>query len=81
VGGGLAIGSHTGTGGDRQSTSGNPQANGDRQFVDSPKWGQAIGCPKFESLSDVEIIIQRALEKHPKAKPRIISDNGRQFIA
>jgi transposase InsO family protein len=31
--------------------------------------------------ADVEIIIQRALEKHPKAKPRIISDNGPQFIA
>jgi hypothetical protein len=29
--------------------------------------------------ADVEIIIQRALEKHPKAKPRIISDNGRQY--
>jgi hypothetical protein len=26
--------------------------------------------------ADVEIIIQRALEKHPKAKPRIISENG-----
>ena len=31
--------------------------------------------------ADVEIIIQRALEKHPGAKPRIISDNGPQFIA
>lgn len=31
--------------------------------------------------ADVEIIIQRALEKHPEAKPRIISDNGPQFIA
>jgi len=31
--------------------------------------------------SDVEIIIQRALEKYPEAKPRIISDNGPQFIA
>lgn len=31
--------------------------------------------------SDVETIIQRALEKHPDAKPRIISDNGPQFIA
>ncbi len=30
---------------------------------------------------DVEIIIQRAREKHPTAKPRIISDNGPQFIA
>ena len=26
--------------------------------------------------ADVEIIIQRALEKHPGAKPRIISDNS-----
>lgn len=30
---------------------------------------------------DVETIIQRALEKHPGVKPRIISDNGPQFIA
>ncbi len=30
---------------------------------------------------DVEIIVQRALEKYPDAKPRIISDNGPQFIA
>ncbi len=31
--------------------------------------------------SEVETILQRALEKYPKAKPRIISDNGPQFIA
>jgi putative transposase len=31
--------------------------------------------------SDVEIVTQRALEKYPGAKPRIISDNGPQFIA
>jgi transposase InsO family protein len=31
--------------------------------------------------SDVEIIIQRAKEKFPEARPRIISDNGPQFIA
>jgi putative transposase len=30
---------------------------------------------------EVETIVQRALEKHPGAKPRIISDNGPQFIA
>lgn len=30
---------------------------------------------------DVEIIIQRGREKFPGAKPRIISDNGPQFIA
>lgn len=30
---------------------------------------------------EVETIIQRALEKFPDAKPRIISDNGPQFIA
>ncbi|NJN05137.1 MAG: DDE-type integrase/transposase/recombinase [Rhodobacteraceae bacterium] len=30
---------------------------------------------------DVEIILQRAREKFPDAKPRIISDNGPQFIA
>jgi putative transposase len=31
--------------------------------------------------ADVEIIIQRAREKFPDQKPRIISDNGPQFIA
>lgn len=30
---------------------------------------------------DVEVILQKALEKHPGEKPRIISDNGPQFIA
>jgi len=25
---------------------------------------------------DVEVVVQRALEKYPEAKPRIISDNG-----
>ncbi len=31
--------------------------------------------------AEVEIILQRAREKFPHAKPRIISDNGPQFIA
>ena len=31
--------------------------------------------------SDVEIIVQRALEDYPGVTPRIISDNGPQFIA
>lgn len=31
--------------------------------------------------ADVEIILQRGREKFPKQKPRIISDNGPQFIA
>jgi len=31
--------------------------------------------------TDVEIIVQRACEKYPGEKPRIISDNGPQFIA
>ena len=30
---------------------------------------------------DVETIVQRALEKHPGVQPRIITDNGPQFIA
>lgn len=30
---------------------------------------------------DVEIIVQRALERFPDATPRLISDNGPQFIA
>jgi len=31
--------------------------------------------------SEVEIILQRAREAFPEAKPRVISDNGPQFIA
>jgi putative transposase len=31
--------------------------------------------------ADVEVILQRATEKYTEAKPRIISDNGPQFIA
>ena len=30
---------------------------------------------------DVECVLQRARERYPEAKPRIISDNGPQFIA
>jgi transposase InsO family protein len=51
---------------------------------------QLDGCSRYivnwdirEAMTerDVEIIIQRALEKYPEAKPRIISDNGPQFIS
>jgi transposase InsO family protein len=31
--------------------------------------------------AEIEIILQGAKEQHPQAKPRIISDNGPQFIA
>jgi len=31
--------------------------------------------------ADIETILQRAREKNPEARPRIISDNGPQFIA
>ena len=31
--------------------------------------------------ADVEVVLQRARERFPQAKPRIISDNGPQFIA
>lgn len=30
---------------------------------------------------EVELVLQQALEKHPGVKPRIISDNGPQFLA
>jgi hypothetical protein len=48
------------------------------------------GCSRFivhwelrESMreADVEIVLQRAREKFPNATPRIITDNGPQFIA
>jgi transposase InsO family protein len=31
--------------------------------------------------ADAEIVLQRAREKYPQARPRIISDNGPQFVA
>jgi len=31
--------------------------------------------------ADIEILLERAKEKYPEARPRIISDNGPQFIA
>ena len=31
--------------------------------------------------ADAEIVLQKAREKYPQARPRIISDNGPQFIA
>ena len=48
------------------------------------------GCSRYivnwdlrESMTeaDIEIILERAKEVHPEARPRIISDNGPQFIA
>ena len=30
---------------------------------------------------DVEVVLQKAKEKYPEAKPRVISDNGPQFIS
>ena len=48
------------------------------------------GCSRFllardlkESMTeaDVELVLQRAKEKYPQARPRIISDNGPQYIA
>jgi putative transposase len=31
--------------------------------------------------AEIEIVLQRAREKYPEAKPRVISDNGPQFLA
>ncbi|QDV25819.1 integrase core domain-containing protein [Aureliella helgolandensis] len=35
---------------------------------------------KMEEM-DIEVVLQKAREKYPDARPRIISDNGPQFIA
>lgn len=42
-----------------------------------------VHCDLRTSMTeaDIEIVLQAALEKFPQAKPRIISDNGPQFIA
>jgi putative transposase len=34
-----------------------------------------------ESMKEAEVILQRARECHPGVSPRIISDNGPQFLA
>jgi len=48
------------------------------------------GCSRYivhheirESMKEaqVELVLQRAKEKHPTARPRLITDNGPQFIA
>ncbi|SPE30655.1 hypothetical protein SBA6_130016 [Candidatus Sulfopaludibacter sp. SbA6] len=52
--------------------------------------GVLDGCSRYivnwdlrESMTeaDIEIILQAAKERYPEVKPRIISDNGPQFIA
>lgn len=42
-----------------------------------------VGWLVAESMreGDIELVIQRALERFPGASPRIISDNGPQFVA
>ncbi len=40
-----------------------------------------FGIGETMTEADVEIIIEQAREKYPGAKPRIITDNGPQFIA
>jgi hypothetical protein len=42
---------------------------------------RALGLRERMTEADLEIIFQAAREKHPEARPRIISDNGQQFIA
>src|SRR5256885_5298337 len=52
--------------------------------------GVGSGCSRFivhweirEAMkeADAEIVLQRAREKYPQARPQIISDNGPQFVA
>jgi putative transposase len=57
-------------------------------FSTSAHCSTAARAPSFtlelrETMTeaDVEIILQRGLERYPHAKPRIISDNGPQFMA
>jgi transposase InsO family protein len=42
---------------------------------------RALGSAASHEEGDIEIILQAAREQHPQARPRIISDNGPQFIA
>ena len=43
--------------------------------------GQAGLLRQSMTEAEIEIVLQRAREKYPEAKPRLISDNGPQFIA
>ena len=45
------------------------------------RFDRPLGLRESMTEADIEIILQGAKEKHPEAKPRIISDNGPQFIA
>jgi transposase InsO family protein len=41
----------------------------------------ALGFAGGDEGSRIEMILEPAKEKYPEARPRIISDNGPQFIA
>jgi transposase InsO family protein len=41
----------------------------------TPRWATEVVCKA------ILVILQRAREQHPEARPRLISDNGPQFIA
>jgi len=50
----------------------------------APIFGRAIvhwDLRESMTEAEIEIILQGGKEKHPEAKPRVISDNGPQFIA
>ena len=67
-----------------------------RRFLHQHQWHVLYLCSVLDGYSrflvhwdlresmkeaDIEIILERAKERYPEAKPRIISDNGPQFIA
>jgi putative transposase len=45
------------------------------------EWSERTELAAAMKESDVELVLQRAKEKYPEARPRIITDNGPQFIA
>jgi len=73
-----------------------PSALAYRHFLHQPERHLLLLCSILDGFSrflvhwdlresmretDIEVILQRAKEKYPEAKPRNISDNGPQFIA
>jgi putative transposase len=67
-----------------------------RRFLHQPVWHVYSLCSVLDGFTrflvhwdlresmqeaDVEVILERAKENYPEAKPRIISDNSPQFIA
>jgi len=62
---------------ERDCVEDQPQRGGQRagRFIVQPDIREAM------KEADAELVLQKAREQYPAARPRIISDNGPQFVA